>query len=91
MSYVCDLNRSNQQEEFKWSFILVVLNTSSDEFKNVAQLELEIFIFENEKVDLESLLDDQDVEIGNFQKRLEVDTNEFKLLEPYLMNKVKMV
>lgn len=91
MSYVCDLNRSNQQEEFKWSFILVVLNTSSDEFKNVAQLELEIFIFENEKVDLESLLDDQDVEICNFQERLEVDTNEFKLLEPYLMNKVKMV
>lgn len=67
-----------------------VLEKLSKEFKNVTQLEHKIFILENEKACLKSLLDDEDVEIGNLQERLEADTNEVKLSESYLMDKAKM-
>lgn len=67
-----------------------VLDTLSDEFKNVAQLEHDIFIIENKKGCLEYLLDDQDIGIGNLREILEANTNEAKSLESYLIEKVKM-
>lgn len=77
LSHICDLGKSVQQEELRISIMLGVLDTFLDEFKN-------------EKVCLESLLDDWDVEIGNLQERQKENTNEVKLLESCLIDKEKM-
>lgn len=47
-----------QHEELRRSFVPIVLDTSFDNFTNVAKLEHEDFILENENACLKSLLDD---------------------------------
>lgn len=89
-SCIHDHMNSIEQEELKISSMSRVLDTLSDEFKNVAQLEHDIFIIENKKGCLEYLLDDQDIGIGNLREILEANTNEAKSLESYLIEKVKM-
>lgn len=45
---------------------------------------------EDEKVGLESLLDDRDAMISNLQECVEAKTNEIELLKSHLLNKEKM-
>lgn len=53
-------------------------------------LEQEIFMLENEKAHLESLLTNCEAKINNHQAHLEIVFHKVKLLESFLMNKTEM-